>query len=245
MAPRVTPGIGDGATLNPDFESCLVLPFWMPRSMHPIDTALDARELSDLKIEVTWGTYADINAAATGFTVSPKIEVHSLESFNVKGPFSQWRLYAIEKEITATNPQFQIQLPVGPMYRGFLLNFTDGGQDDGAVLNNFKVISGTTVFADIPAGVLHQVDHLRSSVVRFWDDGAAAGVYDALRRGSTYNSIAGWYNYDHVTDGFLSEAIDTLGFSEFTLELDVTIGAGTTKAYVIPSQIIPIRGGRR
>jgi len=86
------------------------------------------------------------------------------------------------------------------------------------------------------------VDRLRASVVRFWDDGG--GVYDPLKRGSTYNSIAGWYYYDHVTDGYLSEAIDTLGFSEFTLELDVTVGAGTTKAFVLPLQIIPIRGGR-
>jgi len=242
VPPDVTPGIGDEATADPPFASHLVLPLWMPRSLRPMDTALDARELSDLKLEITWGQYTDINATATAWATDPVLEVHSLESFGAKGPFSQWRMYAIEKTIAATAAQFQVQLPVGPMYRGFLMNFTDAGKDANDILNNFKLISGTTVFADIPALLLNECDRLRLSCSRFWDDGVAAGVYDHLRRGSTYNSLEGWYFYDHVTDGYLSESIDTLGFSEFELELDVTVGAGTTKAFILPLQIVPVRG---
>jgi len=243
VPPDVTPVLGDDTAVAVPFISHLILPLWMPRSLRPMDTALDARELSDLKIEVTWGTFTDIQAAATAFAVDPVLEVHSLESFGAKGPFSQWRVYAIEKEITATNAQFQVQLPVGPMYRGFLMNFTDAGKDDNAVLNNFKIKSGTTVFADIPALLLQECDRLRMSCSRFWDDDQI-GVqrYDGLRRGTTYNNLEGWFFYDHVTDGYLSESIDTLGFSEFELELDVTIGAGTTKVFILPLQIIPVRG---
>lgn len=238
VPPEITPAMGaEGA--NPAFDSTLIIPLWMPRSFRSLDTALDARELSDLKLEVTWGDYEDICADATGFTVEPDLEIHSLESFNVKGPFSQWRIYAIEKEITANNAQFQVQLPVGPMYRGFLINTTDAGKDDGDVINNFKMKSGSTIYADIPEDVLDHIDRLRASVVRFWDDGG--GVYDPLRRGSTYNDLDGWYFYDHVTDGFLTECIDTLGFSEFELELDVTVGGGTTKLFVLPLQVIPVR----
>jgi hypothetical protein len=47
---------------------------------------------------------------------------------------------------------------------------------------------------------------------------------------------------DLVTDGYLSDAIDTLGFSEFYLELDVAVGAGTTKIDILPIQITPVRG---
>jgi hypothetical protein len=237
---QVTPAVGDGATANVPFVSSLIIPCWMPRSLRPMDTALDARELSDLKIDITWGTFTDINASASAWTVEPYIEVHSLESFLASGPFSQWRVYAMEKEITATNAQFQVILPVGPMYRGFILNTTDAGKDVGTILNNFKVVSGTTVYANIPEALLHEIDPRRASIIRTWDDGG--GVYDPMRRGSTYNSIAGWYFYDHVTDGYLTEAIDTIGFSEFQLELDVTVGAGTTKLFVLPLQIIPIRG---
>ncbi len=243
VPPDVTPVLGDGVAVAVPFASHLILPLWMPRSLRPMDTALDARELSDLKLEITWGDEFDIQADAGGaFATEPVLEVHSLESFGAQGPFSQWRVYAIEKTITATAAQFQIQLPVGPMYRGFLMNFTDGGKDANDILNNFKIISGTTVFADVPALLLNELDRLRMSISRFWNDAAAAGLYDALRRGSTYNSVEGWYFYDHVTDGYLSESIDTLGFSEFELELDVTVGAGTTKVFILPLQIVPVRG---
>jgi len=242
VPPDVTPVLGDGVAVAVPFDSHLILPLWMPRSLRPMDTALDARELSDLKIEITWGNYTDIQAAATDFATDPVLEVHSLESFGAKGPFSQWRIYAIEKEITATSAKFQVRLPVGPMYRGFLMNFTDAGKDSGAILNNFRLVSGPTVYADVPALLLNELDRLRMSISRFWNDAAAAGLYDALRRGSTYNSVEGWYFYDHVTDGYLSESVDTLGFSEFELELDVTVGAGTTKVFILPLEIVPVRG---
>jgi len=238
--PRITATLGDGSTASPAFDSVLVLPLWMPRSIRPIDTALDARNLSDLKIEITWGTYASINADASAWTVEPKLDVYSLESFNVKGPFSQWRVYTIEKEVTATNTQFTIDLPVGPMYRGFMVNTTDTAKDDGSILNNLKVLSGTTVYADLCEEVLEQAEMERNQTMRYWDDGG--GVYDPLRRGTTYNNLDGWYFYDHCTDGYLTESIDTLGFSEFKLELDVTVGSGTTKVFVYPQQVIPVRG---
>lgn len=241
VPPDVTPLLADDTTEAVPFASHLILPLWMPRSLRPMDTALDARELSDLKVEVTWGDPQDIQAdASSAFSVDPVLEFHSLESFGAKGPFSQWRIYAIEKEITANAAQFQVQLPVGPMYRGFLMNFTDAGKDANDILNNFKIISGTTVFADIPALMLNELDRLRMSVSRFWSN--SDEVYDSLRRGNAYNSLEGWFFYDHVTDGYLSESIDTLGFSEFELELDVSVGAGTTKAFILPLQIIPVRG---
>lgn len=238
--PEVTATIADAATANPSFDVTLILPFWMPRSTRPIDTALDARELSDLKAEVTWGTHTDINASATGFTTAPVLEIHSLESFNVNGPFSQWRVYEIQKDISATNPNFQITLPVGPLYRGFMLNFTDAGVDSAAILNNFKWKSGSTVFADIPREVLRQSNETRNGLARQF----APSAYTLDRRGAG-NVRNGWYFYDHVTDGFLTEGIDTLGFSEHELELDVTVGAGATKVRVWPLAIIPVRGVKK
>jgi len=242
--PPVTPAIGDGATANVPFDSTLVIPLWMPRCVKPMTTALDARRISDLKLEITWGAFTAMNAAASAWTTEPTIEVNSLECFNVRGAFSQWRVFTIEKEISATNSQFQIDIPVGPVYRGFMLGFTDAGKDDGEILNNFKIVSGSTVYADIPERLLEQVDgHIRSGIPHYFDGGAGApGVYDALRRGTTYNSKAGLYIYDHVTDGYLTECIDTIGFSEFKIELDVTVGTGTTKVFVLPLQIVPVRG---
>lgn len=242
VPPQITPIIGDAATANPSFDSVLVLPFWMPGIRRPIDTALDARVLSSLEIAVTWGTFTHINSAATAFTTNPTLEVYSAESYNLaaNAAFSTWRNFLIEKEITASNAQFQVDLPLGHMYRGFLINTTDGDVDQGDILNTFKIISGSTVFADVHAqdDVLQQVERLRSGIVRTYDE--VDNAYDDLRR-SNQSAIAGWYLYDHVMDGFLTEAIDTLGFSEFKLECDVTVGAGTTKLRVIPMQVVPVR----
>lgn len=242
VAPTIEPTIGDAATANPAFDLTMILPLWMPRSIRPLDTALDSRELSSLEVAITWGDHTDVNSAATGWTVEPTVEIGSLESFNISGPFSQWRIFAIEKAITASNSQFQIKLPVGKMYRGFLLNTTDAGVDSGAILNNVKLISGTTVFFDLNAGVgmLPQWTRQRQGIVRTFD--AGGNDYDAFQK-SANSDVDGWLYLDLVTDGFLSEAIDTLGLSEFTMELDVTVGAGATKLVVYPMQIIPVRGG--
>lgn len=242
-APKITAVIGD-ASINPAFDVVLIIPLWMPKAVRPIDTALDSRELSSLELTITWGDHTSINASADGWTTEPTVEIYSLESFNISGPFSQWRIFTIEKEITATNTRFQVQLPVGKMYRGFILNTIDTLIDQGDILNNFKLVSGTSVFTDIHAqdDVLQQVGMLRNALQRHINGSVAASVYEGLRR-SDESDLAGWYFYDHVTDGRLTEAIDTLGFSEFTIEANVTVGSGTTKLFVYPLEIVPIRGG--
>jgi len=236
--PRVTPALIDGATANGAFDSTLLIPFWMPKAVRPIDTALDSRELSDLTIEITWGTFTDINSAASAWTTEPQIDVYALESFGVKGPFSQSRVYTLEQEITATNARFQTRLQVGPMYRGFLINTTDADVDQGDILNNLKLQSGTTVFADLSEAVLKEIALQRMAIQRSFN----GLVYDDLSGGDN-NSIEGWYFLDLVTDGFMSEAIDSLGFSELEFESDVTVGGGTTKLNIYPIQVIPVRGG--
>lgn len=239
--PRITTAIGDGSA-NPSFDSVLILPLWMPGVIKPLDTALDARELSSLELEIDWGDHTSINGDATGWTTEPKVEIWSLASFNVQGPFSQWRVFTIEKEITADNPQFEIELPVGKLYRGFMIETTDADQDQADILKNFKLVSGSTVFADVSAedDVLQQAEDIRRGTVPHYD--AAANAYDDLRR-SDNSQREGWYVYDHVTDGRLTEGVDTLGFSEFKIEGDVAVGGGTTKIRVIPWQVIPLRGG--
>jgi hypothetical protein len=228
--PETSAEIADSNTANPSFNSVLILPFWMPRSAKPIDTALDGRELSGLEIVVEWGAATDVNSNVSGFETDPTLYVTSLESFNVSGPFSQWRLYPIEQEIVADNPELQIQLPVSYMYRGFTLIATDGGVIQGDIINNVKLRSGSTIYEDQQADVLNEWFPLRN------------GCESGPARRSDDDSINGVYRVDHVTDGYMTEAIDTLGFSEFTLELDVSVGSGTTKAIIYPDQLVPVRG---
>jgi hypothetical protein len=230
MKPEKTSTLGDGETANPSIDETLILPFWMPRSAKPIDTALDAKQLSGLDVEVEWGDYTDVNGDASGWEKEPSLQVYSLESFNISGPFSQWRLYPIEDEVTSDNPEFQVNLPVGPMYRGFTIFATDGGALAGDIINNIKLRSGSTVFEDINSHVANTWFPLRNGC-----------EYNPSMQSDDYDQ-AGVYYIDHVTDGYNSEAIDTLGFSEFTLELDVSVGSGTTKVVIYPDQIYPVRG---
>lgn len=256
--PPVSPTLGDddgsgNGTANPAIDVCLVLPFWMFRSVRPLDTALDSRILSDLKIRITWGTYTDIHGDASAWTTEPTLDVHSLESANIKGPFALQTVYSMSKLVTATDSKFQVFLPVNDVYRGFLINATDAGVDEGDILNNVKIKSGTTVFFDAPGAVIQQYDgwmhagipHPIANMLNTGGSGPVMvtnsyNIYNKLQRSDSSNK-AGWYFIDLVTDGYLSDAIDTYGFSEFYLELDVTKGTGTTKLDIIPIQITPVR----
>lgn len=236
VSPRVSPLLGAGAA-NPSFKSTLYIPFMQPKSRVPIDTLLDTRILSDLKLEIQWGTHTDIIGSATGFTVSPQIDVSVNETFATGNQiYSTIRTFPIEKEVTATNSKLQIPLPINFLYRSFLINTTDAAVDANDILNNFKLVSGSTVFADIDNDVLQHEQLLFHGVQETFSGTA----YDDIRTGDG-NNTDGWYYYDHVKDGMLSEAIDTLGFSEFNIEADVTIGSGTTKLLIQPLQISPVR----
>jgi len=234
QAPEESALIGAGGD-DPTFDSTLILPFWMPRAIKPFDTALDARRLSDLRIEVTWGDQNDVlaPAGASAFGTAPTLDVYSLESFNPPSnvAFNQWRVWTIEETITAAATEHQIKLPVGHIYRGFLINTYSDDVDVATILNNAKLRSGTTVFADVSEEIL-KADYVQSN-----------GVAPAPGRNATKSSDDGWYMLDLVTDGRLAEGIDTLGFSELELVFDVNAPGTTDKIKIWPQQIIPVRGG--
>jgi hypothetical protein len=256
--PPITPTLGDddgagNGTANPSINVALVLPFWMFRCVRPMDTALDTRILSDLKIRITWGTYTDIHGDASAWTTQPTIDVHSLESAMAKGPFALQTVYSMTKNITADDSKFQVFLPVNDVYRGFILNTTDAGMDQGDILNNVKIKAGTTVFFDSPDHMIQMYDgwihpgipHPIANALNTAGSGPlmvtnGMNIYNKLQRSDSSNRD-GWYFIDLVTDGYLSDSIDTLGFSEFYLELDVSVGAGTTKIDILPIQITPVR----
>ena len=222
-------GAGGG---NPTFDSTLIVPLWIPKTVSPMDTALDSRQLARLDLEVDWGTYTDINADATGFTVAPNMTVQSMEVFNVAGPFARWNTFPMVNSVPGANTKFQIRIPVGPVYRGFMIK-----QNLQGTIANFKLLSGTTIFADIPASILQTSWGQNRTGVN------VAQVYTPnnqwLASSQVPDSPLNYYYYDHVASGKNTESIDTLGFDEFIVELNCT-QADTITLY--PIQIIPVRG---
>jgi hypothetical protein len=242
MAPKVTDTMGDASTANPAFDSLLVLPLWMPRSVVPMDTVIDSSRLQSLTLEITWGTFASINASNSAWTTEPTIQVLSLESFFTAGGKvtpANWRIYELNQTITAANSKLQTKLNVGPTYRGFLINCESDGVDVATILNNLKITSGSTVYYDMPGSAIQQLTDQRMAVGGNRFNGQ---TYDDLRIGAN-NSSDGWYYIDLVTDGRLSESIDSLGLSELIIETDVANPGTTDKIFIYPMEIIPVRGG--
>lgn len=237
--PHVTPTIGDGATANPAFDSTLIIPFWSPRSSKKIDTALFSGEFSDFRLEITWGTFTDINSAATAFTTNPVVEVGSTEQEPSVLPPVLRRIIKYVQQPAGANAAFRIPLDVGPMYRGFLINTTNtaGTTESAAQFSNVKLVSGSTVYADISEPMLQQSGNLLYGIP-FGIEKTTAGIaYQTTPRISTSSSQAAWYNFDLVQDGYLTEAINTSSLSELYLEFNVT---GACTINVLASQLIPL-----
>lgn len=236
--PPITFALGDGTTLNPTFNSTLIIPMWLPNSVRPFEYALDSRILADLRLEVTFGNHLNVNSAATGFTVAPIVTVGSLESFGVEGKFNGTKIYPLVFNVAGATQAYQVTLPVGPMYRSILINTQNvaGTADLATTLQNIRLRSGTTIFRDFPATMLNQWQQTRMATSFAYGTGAGA-TYHSPRRATGSNQNA-WYYLDMVQDGYNGESIDTIGFSELTLELQL---AAATTLWVMPLQITPIR----
>jgi hypothetical protein len=239
VQPRNSTNIGDGTTLNPAFDSTCIIPFTTPRLSKPMDTAIDSANLSIFTMEVTWATHTAINASATGFTVPPNLAVESIESWghSPQSRFSLRRQNELIITSTATNPRLQYSLPVNDLYYGFAIRTVRGGAEVSNILNNVQLKSGTNIMLDKTAVVLRESSNLRLGQNRTFSGSA----YDNLFIGAGNNDDA-WYWYQHNPDGFLTEAIDTAGFSEFIIEFDVTYTSGTEQIFLYPFQIVPARG---
>lgn len=243
--------LGDGATAGPpnlSYDSTLVIPFWMPMSAKPFDTCIDSSKLADFRIEVTTNTSADINSANGPTAISASLDICSLESFGVDANFTDYKIPTIVQTVSAANTELQIQVPVTPVYRGFLINIAAGANQTSAdspnVLQNLQVVSGTTIFRDIPAPMLLDWQRQRTGFAR--EQAPSLAASPQLSNGFQWQAIVksanltedAWYWFDMCNDGYLTEGIDTLGYSELFLRLNVNAGCTVT---VQQHQMFPIR----
>ena len=176
----------------------------------------------------------------------------SYESFGIDGKFTSSRMYKIQTVVAGANAQQQIPLPVTCIYRGFFINIANGTANSAAdnggtgfttpAITNIKVISGSTVFRDIPARMLKDWQAQRLNFNREMltaaSSAAPVGGFVSNQRNTLANED-GWYFVDLCQDGFLSEGIDASGLSELYLELNISAACTVT---VIPIQLFPIRG---
>lgn len=258
-----TPFVTSGTNLA-TIDTMLVLPYWQPKSLRPLDTALDARLLSQLQLNITWGSITDVISAnyipnTTGvysFSTNPTLTVYSNESFDPSKAqsFAQYRNFQITDNSQFANGAVtngKITLPVGQMYRGFLICCKSAVQtasgsagyglaaDIAGAINGIRLKSGTLVYHDMDNIAVQESYRQRNGIYRSQDTAGVLIEFGGLQNANSQYNPDAYTMVDLCADGYMSEAIDTLGFSELYLEIDTN--TAIAQMTVIPMQIIPIR----
>ncbi|MBI5970573.1 MAG: hypothetical protein HY884_05410 [Deltaproteobacteria bacterium] len=203
---------------NQLMAALLKIDFEMPRSVSPSDANLNSYLFSTLELKITFGAPSDMYSAnSANVTInSAPITVTLLESEGNAGSIVH-KVGSTEKEVTATSTDFQIALPVGNKFRGFLIRAEVDGNPNDSVINKIELRSGTTVF--------HKWDFTSLKDCNKID-------YELE------SSPTGYVFIDFCPDGFMGEALATAGFSDLTLSFDVTKQTGINKITVYPVELI-------
>jgi hypothetical protein len=234
------------AATQQSFYSTLVLPFWDKTSYTPIDSLLNSARLSDLRVNVTWGNPQNVlNDAGATFSVAPTLMVSSRECFGITGDFSVWRRFRLQDTNVLQNDEYTVPLPLGNVYRGFLINTkSDNGMDIVNCIDRVQLVSGTNVYFDMDYRTMQKTfrqnfRNVMANPVPFEDGGATFPNLLPYIGLSANSKLDGWGYLDLVDDGYLTEAIDTIALSE--LKLKFKTNQTIPRFTILPSQIIPVR----
>lgn len=230
-----------------------VIDFAMWDAIRPIDTLLDSAGLATLDMIVTWGSGLDTmndtwpGSGGSGESVtvdSATLYVSSVEEVGVPAgaQFMTNKEYMIRKQVTATDNNFQIDLPVGNLYRSIVLKtHSDGDQVDTIIpfgltnQNTIQIASGTEVFKHRIAGSLQA--HA-SKLMKELEIPERTGSAAALNHRLQSLLQEGYYLLEFCPDGRLTECLDTSRLSDLKLTLQV-VSVGTTDFVdVFPVELI-------
>lgn len=217
-------------------SSTLILPLWMVDSAQPIDTQLDATLLSALELQVDWGDITNVlsgaPAASATLSADPYIQVGTLNTYGVKGPFNTQLVTAEEFVVSGANSRYQVELATGNLYRSFMIGAkTDAGADAPGFIDNIRVFSGGTDYFNLPTDMWQAWSRRRERNVQQMNDGSGKFV-------SSQRDMDAWYYVDMVTDGYLSECINAIGLSTLKIELDINTAIESLQ--IIKQEMVPL-----
>ncbi len=199
-----------------------ILDFEMWRAVRPIDTLLDSAGLATLEMIVTFGAGSDVFNDAFDGTVnvdSATLSVSALEAVGVPAgtKFMLNKEYQIRSQVNAASTNHQIQIPVGNMFRSFVLKTHSDGVQVNTILDNIQLKAGTEVFKNRTAFLLQRDNRVELGL----DVPEVAGSAGAIDHYYLENVLEGYYLLEFVKDGRLTEALDTSRLSSLELSLDV------------------------
>lgn len=233
--------------------------FAMWNAYRPIDTLFDSSALSTLELIITWGTgielmddswLAEAGAAVTVTAAATQLYISSEEEVGVPAgtKFMINKESVLSRQLAATGA-LQIPIPVGNMYRSFVIRTRAGNDLVNTILQpaegTFGTItlkSGTEVYKYRIGQTLQADNKLDFRMENPEVNLLAAGA--ALDHVMISNILPGFYVLEFCKDGMLTEALDTRNLSDLTLELAGTVSTdvGGTAANnfidVIPCELI-------
>lgn len=235
-----------------ELKVCAQIDFAMWRAIRPIDTLLDSAGLATLEMIITWGagldTMNDAYPGAGGSSESVTVTeatlyVSAIERVGVppNTRFMVNKEFMIRKEVTAASNKFQIDLPVGNMYRSILIKTHSDGDQVDTILpfgltnqNTITLQAGTEVFKHRIAGCLQADNRLHAGLEVAERIGSASALNHRLQE----LVLEGYYLLEFVSDGRLTESLDTSKLSSLKLVLDVANPGTVDFIDVYPVELI-------
>lgn len=199
----------------------LWIPFGNNMGIRAADTFLLAPAYRTLELRIKWGDPTDMFDAAFNGTctiplssgITPVIE----ETTEPTPVFLRIQDFT-EKIITASQSDFEVDLPVGAkLFQDLMIRTLDADLRDDAILNYINLETGDSYFhlQNIPAAQLQYMNEAQFHL-------------EAVESGYYYLYLLEDFG-EFRFDGRINSALQTFDVNTFKEKLDVTVGAGTTK----------------
>jgi len=217
---RIVPTLGVG--LN-TWVLTLILPFTVPRSIREADCLLDSGRLSTFELRLTGGQCSDLYSTqpTTRAFSSASVEVllHEAIKLDTKpmNP-SVYKELSLQRQLTATATEFQLLLPVGNLYRGFMIEAIADNVPRNDIISEIQIRSGTQVFFKAP-----------------WNN-----VKEANAQFNNMESVAfdGYAYVEFCPEGRLVDALDSSKLSQLEAVFNATLVGAVDFISVYPDEII-------
>lgn len=201
----------------------LEVPFFMPRSVRPIDTAFQAGKWSLLEARFIWGDETDLwdtqaggSSHSLAGTVALGIEELLLDANQKINPGIHTHT-VVSRSFSSVTGRTLFDLPVGNFLRSLLIRPQVGTVPSDTGVLDVSLKSGNTRFMDrmgwgVPDGTAQLRGDLRRSSARYLPG---------------QNVPVGYRWVDFAPDGLLSEMLNTNALEQLQLDIDLSSFSGT------------------
>jgi len=220
----------------------LKLPFWDRGGFRPMDTALNTSDYSNLRIEVTWGTFTDVASTGTAFSVTPQIDwTMEISTYGVDTPNSERVLLPtrIQRDVyisdiagAVTDRPYKLSTGLHSIRDMLIYTKDSSGNDAANKISTLKLISVTTTLLQADFQSLRDGAYLMKELREPVISGAPVSPF----QDSQFNMDA-WLYLDFAKDSFLSEAMPTALLPE--LKLLLTTPSAVSNLTIVTTQLYP------